>query len=352
MQPKNKFLFNFAASYSGGGYKRLYEYAKKFNSMGGAYFIISPRCQQLINEFPGNQYYVVSQTLMGRIFSDCSYLKKILANEVFFDFYYAYGIPVYSKVARINWAHVSNVLPLAPKSVPMSLIDELKMRFLGIRMRRNFINADVVSAESLFSVGLLKLQSMDRVFISANGGDDELAIGVEKFPDHLRENTAVIVGTYRYKALNDAYLVFQMLRKANYGNLRLLIIGSHANIPNHFLSNKNVILKGLLERGEVIECLKNAKFYISATHIENSFNAASEGIFLAKESYISDIGPHRELLDGIPHKAVMIDGISRLMLHVRREDTNFANIKSWDEVISDMLQKVAALLELRTINKN
>ena len=48
----------------------------------------------------------------------------------------------------------------------------------------------------------------------------------------------------------------------------------------------------------------------------------------------------------------MIDGISRPMLHVRREDTNFANIKSWDEVISDMLQKVAALLELRTINKN
>ena len=57
----NKFLFNFSASYSGGGFKRLQAFAKWFNQNGGAYFIIHPRCNDLKNEFQNNHFIIANQ---------------------------------------------------------------------------------------------------------------------------------------------------------------------------------------------------------------------------------------------------------------------------------------------------
>ena len=51
MQLEYNYLFNFAVSHIGGGFKRLHEYAKWFNDHGGAYFIIHPHCENLITEF-------------------------------------------------------------------------------------------------------------------------------------------------------------------------------------------------------------------------------------------------------------------------------------------------------------
>jgi hypothetical protein len=86
--------------------------------------------------------------------------------------------------------------------------------------------------------------------------------------------------------------------------------------------------------------LRRAKYYISTTHIENSYNAASEGVFFADESYISDIGPHRELLANAPIERVSVPHMNRSVLHVRREHLSGANLTTWQDVIADVIGRV------------
>ena len=88
------------------------------------------------------------------------------------------------------------------------------------------------------------------------------------------------------------------------------MVGDKNSIPKHIINNENVILKGVINQNEVIELLKKAKYYISTTKIENSFNSAAEGIIFADESYISDIGPHRELLKNENYEVLSMPNLS------------------------------------------
>src|SRR3982074_1710058 len=98
-----KFVFNFSASYSGGGYKRLYHYAKWFNENGGAWFVINPRCAALKTELPNNGYFIASQSRAQRVFSDCAYLCAIEKEIGKPEFYYSYGVPLYYRFGDVNW---------------------------------------------------------------------------------------------------------------------------------------------------------------------------------------------------------------------------------------------------------
>ena len=135
----NSYIFNFSASHIGGGYKRLYAYSKAFNAKGGAYFIINPKCKNLAHKFKNNKYFFEKLSIFNRLFNDCSYLEEIARSIGSLNFYYSYGIPIYFKIAKVNWFHLSNVLPLAPRNIPMSLFYYLKMQFfvrcLGLRHR-------------------------------------------------------------------------------------------------------------------------------------------------------------------------------------------------------------------------
>src|SRR5258708_5598926 len=130
----NKFLFNFAVSYSGGGFKRLYEYARWFNSNGGASFVIHPLCASLETEFENNRYFIVKQSRIERLRDDCGYLAAIGAAIGRPELYYAYGIPIYGRFGNINWFHLSNVLPIAIEGIPVSLFDKLRLGILGRRI--------------------------------------------------------------------------------------------------------------------------------------------------------------------------------------------------------------------------
>ena len=332
---KNPFLFNFAVSYSGGGHKRLYEYAKWFNVNGGAWFVVHPNCDYLVSEFPNNKFFFARQSWWQRLFSDCAYLELIKQEVGEPDLYYSYGIPIYTRVGKINWFHLSNVLPLVLHNVPISLVDWLKFAFLGWRFKRNFANAEVISAESQYSLGLISGDHNDKLFLSVNGGDDELAQTVIN-TGHAKANFATVVGTYKYKAVDHALVVFEMLKKEN-PQLKLRLIGSEEALPDRLRLREDVLVMGLLKRSEVIDCLRTSKFYISMTYIENSYNAASEGVFLADESYISDIGPHQELLAGINFRRIAFQSIGRNILHINRHDISACNLKSWNNVVSDMI---------------
>jgi hypothetical protein len=89
----------------------------------------------------------------------------------------------------------------------------------------------------------------------------------------------------------------------------------------------------------LVDCLRKTRFYISTTRVENSYNAAAEGIFFADESYISDIGPHRELLLNAQFDTVSVPGIRQPLLHVHRHRLTGANLKSWETVVGDMIAR-------------
>jgi hypothetical protein len=342
MEIKNKFLFNFAVSYSGGGVKRLTEFAKWFNQNGGAWFIIHPNCDNIVRQFPNNHYFFVNQKRWERVLCDWRYLADIQRQIGVPKLYYSYGIPVYKRIGEVNWFHLSNVLPLVMREIPMSLSLIIKMKFLAFRIRQNYRNADIISAESQYALNLIESDQAQKLKLLVNGSDDELAVLKTGVPDkkHL---IATVVGTYKYKALMDSLHVFNFLRQKDPG-LKLIIIGAHDSIPAAMKKSAEVTCMGLVARSVVIETLRRSKYYISTTRIENSYNAASEGIFFADESYISDIGPHRELLAGLPFNEMAVLGIDRKLLYVQRQNVSGVNLKSWDGVIQDMLQTVKDMI--------
>lgn len=332
----NKFLFNFSASYSGGGYKRLYAFAKWFNQNEGASFIIHPSCKNLVNEFTNNHFICVNQSKLQRVFNDCDYLKDIKSDIGEPELYYSYGIPIYYKFGKINWFHLSNVLPLGFRGVPLSLFDKLKLAYLGIKIEHNLKNSEVISAESLYSLGLLNVECSQKLFISVNGSDDEIMFYSSKHIER-KDRIAVIIGTYSYKALNDSYRVFEMLR-AKDNQLKLMIIGDDKKVPYNLRNDKNIILTGNISRADVVNHLKKAQIYISTTYIENSYNAAAEGMFFTDESYISDIGPHRELVVGMQFEEISVPGMNRNLLYLKKGDISPFRLKTWDNVITEMIE--------------
>lgn len=337
MSVQNPFLFNFAASYSTGGYKRLYEYAKWFNQNGGAWFVIHPACSALIREFPQNRCFVATQSRFRRLYDDCGYLRSIGREIGRPQLYYSYGIPLYARFGQINWFHVSNVLPLGTRGIPLPLAARAKAGYLGRRIRAGMANADVVSAESQSSLDKLTGLPRERLFCSVNGSDEELEY-LRCTSDEPRQNVATVVGTTAYKALDDSFRVFEALRSTQPG-LRLAVIGNPAWIPRSLRRRPQVLIAGLRSRAEVIASLRSSAVYISTTRIENSYNAASEGIFLADESYISDIGPHRELLQGERFERVRFTGVDGTLLKVRRRELSGVQLKSWETVIIEMIER-------------
>tara|TARA_X000000950_G_scaffold288532_1_gene405792 strand:+ start:11181 stop:12209 length:1029 start_codon:yes stop_codon:yes gene_type:complete len=335
---KFNFLFNFAVTTTGGGLKRLYAYSEWFNGNGGALFIIHPKCNFLKKKFPNNKYFIVFQSHFERVFNDCKYLIKIKKEINKPDLYYSYGIPIYYNFGKINWLHISNILPFKSARMGLTFFDKfIRLALLGWKMRKNFKNSDIISAESKNSLNIIKCRDIKKLFLSLNGSDDELNYLQNKFTVD-KDNIAVIIGTQKYKALFDAYKIYKILKKNN-NFLKLIIVGDKNTIPKYFNNNNNVILKGIINQNEVIELLKKTKYYISTTKIENSFNSAAEGIIFADESYISDIGPHRELLENEKYDVLTIPDLSNKVLKVQREDVKGKNLKFWSDIIIELVEK-------------
>jgi hypothetical protein len=338
-QPRGRgYLLNFAASYSTGGYKRLTEYASWFDRNGGASFVIHPRCAHLATQYQNIRFFIARQSRFERLYNDCAYLDEIEQQIGQPELYYSYGIPLYSHFGRVSWFHLSNVLPLGARGVPATLFERLKAAYLGTRIRAGLKYADVISAESSSSLKLLAMPASNKLFVSVNGSDDELA-RLQCPEETDRQDIATVVGTAPYKALGDTYRLFETLKRDNPA-LKLMIFGQPEYITAAFLAGKcDIVVRGLVPRAEVIECLRSSKFYLSTTRIENSYNAAAEGIFLAEESYISDIGPHRELLLNMPFDEVSVPGVPTRMLHLRRAQLTGANLRSWETVVEEMIAR-------------
>lgn len=337
--PTYRYLFNFAGSRTGGGLKRLREYSRAFDNRGGAWFIGHPSCESLADEFKKNRYFFPSYSQWQRIFRDCRYLPEIVSTIGRPALYYSYGIPLYQSIGHINWFHLSNVLALNTAKIPLDLGLRLRMIYLGHQVRNGLQWADVISAESQFALDLFPRECAERLFLSVNGSDDEL-LSLQRSVHEMPDPTLVtMVGTHVYKGLDDGLRIFEMLRD-QVPDLRLEIFGDARAVPSVVRRSSNVILRGIQSQATVVNALMKSRYYISMTHVENSWNAASEGIFLANESFLSAIPPHRELLKSLPVKEVQISGVKRTVLKVTRAELSGVNLVDWETVVDRMIGEV------------
>lgn len=339
------YLFNFSNSYFGGALKRILAYLQWFNEHGGACFVLNYRLQGIEKKFSANRYCFLRQNSIAKVFNYSSRLNQFIANTGEVNFYYSYGIPLPYKVGKVNWIHIANVLPFI-RTRYVSFKRSLELQLLGFLIKNSMRYADVISAESESSLNLLDRSLNAKFVVSVNGSDEEIIAYKDQsfFKNTLHtENIAVAVGTCQYKCIDDVYKIYSHLRRSN-PDLHLIIAGIKEDVPAHIQEDNLVILQGVLPQLEVCNLLKKAKYYITTTLIENSYNAASEGAFLAKESFLSDIGPHRELLKNVKYKVINNLGARVSSLYVNREDMNLDNLKSWNQVISDMIHSSRELM--------
>ena len=128
------------------------------------------------------------------------------------------------------------------------------------------------------------------------------------------------------------------MRQSN-PELQLLIAGIKEDVPDYVRKDNQVNLQGVLSQPQICELLMKAKYYLTATLIENSYNAASEGVFFARESFVSDIGPHRELLQNVNYKIINNLGTQIPSLYINHQNLNSDILKSWDHVINEMIRQ-------------
>ena len=334
----HNFLFNFSSSYSGGGLKRLEEFSKWFSLHGGATFVISKKSAFLVEKYPANNYIIPEISKIGRLLNTESYLNNFEKRK--FDLYYSYGIPITKKVANINIIHISNVLPFIKNDYGYNIIENFKFLLLKFYFINSLKKADVLSAESEFSISLFENNFNKKKIVSKNGSDEEIEYfenNKHKIAKKEYENYAVVLGTHKHKAILDSYKLFNSIKEEQ--NLdKLIIIGSKDHLPDEIFNDNSVDLRGVMERSDVIKLLSKAKIYISTTKVENSFNAASEGIFLTKKSYISAIPPHFELLKGLNFNIKKFDSIGLNILEVNSVDVDTRNLLKWDAIIEQILK--------------
>lgn len=341
-QDFQSYVFNFSASYFGGGRKRILAYLNWFNEHGGASFILNYRLKGIEKKFPANRCYFLRQNFISRAINHSSVLNRFITQAGTIDFYYSYGIPIPYRIGRVNWFHLANVLTLVNAKQYLSFKRSLELHWLGFLTKVSIKHADIVSAESEASLAHFDHSLKDKLTLSVNGSDDEIATHRHGTSSKI-ENMAVAVGTGQNKCIEDVYKIYVYLRKFN-PELCLVIAGIKEDIPTYIQKDNLVILKGVLSQSEVCELLKRAKYYISATLIENSYNAASEGAFLAQESFVSDIGPHRELLKDTKYEIINYLNTQKTVLRVRRKDLNVNHLKTWDQVIVGMIDKAKVKL--------
>lgn len=343
-QPSHPYLFNFSSSFFGGGLKRITAYLDWFNQHGGAHFVLNSRLKGIENTYPANRYCFIQPHPAAKVLNYSAALNQFIRQTGEIELYYSYGIPLPYKPARVNWLHTANVLPFVNARPYVSFKRACEMRLLGFLLNRSIKHADIISAESEASLRLITKPRKAQLVVSVNGSDEEIMLHQHQIKSQQTlslKNMAVAVGTCQYKCIDDVYSIYLHLREKN-PTLTLVIAGIKEDVPDFIQRDPLVILRGVLPQREVCALLMEAKYYITATLIENSYNAASEGAFLAQEAFVSDIGPHRELLKNTPYSRLDTLKTRQPSLHVRRDDMQINHLKSWDQVIREMIETARA----------
>ena len=323
--PVHRYLFNFSSSFTGGGLIILKSYLDLFEEKGGAYFILNDK---LKNQFEGkyskNKIFFVKIIKIKRLLNDQYYLKSILKEIGSLKLYFSYGIPVYSKIAEVNWLHISNLIPINPSLSHLNYFSMAQMYLLGHRLKTNFKNVDILSADSQDG-----LDQSIKFFGKVTCKTKVLKNGVDGHFISKKNNTkepfAVTVGTQKYKDLTRLYHLFLKLKiKGEVKGLK--IIGDPKSIPEKLKKDTSVHILGHLSHDQV--------------RIENSSIASLEGLYLCGSSYLSTIGSHFELIKdtGLSYETVQFEGLGELYKLDQQVSESYIESISWQNINNEFYQ--------------
>jgi len=336
MNRKLVWLFNFSSSWVGGGLIRTIETVKWFDNNIGGYFIINNRIKNEISKHnKNNKYFFVSDNKVKRLVSDGYYIPKIISEIGRPDIYFSYGIPVFKDIGKINWFHVSNALALKTYNISLPLKTRIQMLILKKRIINSVKYTHIATGESEFSVNLLKEVISKRNFkchfdVLPNGYDISNINEIVNKKREVLTKYAVTIGTYKYKKIKVALKLFHQIKGSN--NLKkFIIVGSITNLPRSVIKDEFVEIKPNLSRKGILNLLYNAEYYISASQIENSSNAALEGLLLSKKIILSNIPSHNEMLRNFKTKKIILNN-SEFEFNTFENINNKIDAISWVEV--------------------
>jgi hypothetical protein len=332
-------VFNFSSSAEGGGLKRLLAFAAWFDRNGGAHFIVHPKLKGIFGEDSKNTYHFVGVGSVFKFLNSQTYVEDIIEEIGYCNFYYSYNIPLKRSItAKIKWFHLSNVLPFVEMSqFDIPLRRKVELWWLGKLTREGFPFVDFISAESNFSLNQLIVGKRARKHLSINGADQEISVISAKKPSKKVNNEAIVVGTYHHKNLHDSYIIFEYLR-INNPELKMVVVGVKDTIPQALKEDPNVEITGVIDNRDLCNRLQQARYYLNTSKIENSWNSASEGVYLAEQSFVSDIPPHRELLDSYSSFPPIQLVTSVPVIHIKRQDLDIEKLRPWDEIVQKMIE--------------
>lgn len=345
MNKKIKWLLNFSSSPAGGSLKRLIATAKWFDKQEGAYFIVHDKAYNKVKSFSqNNQYFIIKQSRFKRLLADGYYLPGIIAQIGKPDVYFSYGIPLFDNIGKVNWLHINNALTLTTNKIKISLFLLYKLKLLGKRILKSMDKVQIATAESKFSLSLLKnnkLNTNKHCFytILPNGCEkDFIKAGKNKAIINHIVKYAVTVGTFTYKRLDKALAVFYYLQEEDPQLEKIKIIGDIKTIPKKVLQDNHVEALGKVSDKFFFNILHSAEYYISTSQIENSSIAALEGLTLSKNTVLSDIPSHYELVENLDKQYIFNNNHEKYIKISKQKNINKISSVSWEDVCKKMHQ--------------
>ena len=330
-------IFDFSATPTGGGLKRLLAYVDYFSASGErVLFLVHPQTEE---HLAGKtvEHEVVRRNPLARLWFDSRFVSRYGGRARWF---FSYGIPIYGKVGDHNWLHVSNSLPFGL----LGLTLDIKTFVRHFLLRERFVdcadNCSVVSGASEFTLDIYrKTTGWHRQFALLCNGLEAL----ESASGSMRLPQAVAVGTSRYKRLDRTCAVLEQM-KATRRLEKLLIVGNRGSVPPNVRRKPYVECLGVLPHEEVLQHLRKSQVFISTSEIENSSNAVLEALALCGTVVVSDIPSHRELIRKGAEQPFIVDGLRYLQVDAGACALDRSQ-HSWNKTISQMLSTMAALSE-------
>ena len=246
---------------------------------------------------------------------------------------FSYGIPIKRSIAEHNWLHISNILPFYVFKATVGPNLFLRMCLLRHQYKCNYLNNDIISAESAFSI------NMYNEVTSWKGDTQLLRNGLHRgyFGDEPKQPYALAIGTYSYKRIDRTYGVFRAL-KDELGLDKLVIVGDSKRIPRGIRSAMDVETFDSLPERLLQSRLQRASFFISTSEVENSSCAVLEGLQYTQNAILSSIPSHLEMIrpDSVRH----FKHLGQDYVIVNESDIHESAMAEWSLEIGTMLLRM------------
>lgn len=325
-------VFDFSSSGSGGSLKRIQAYIDFFKKAEfKVIFLINKKALVSLNGLESVDYLVIEKSILSKLLCNQSHLNFIKEKP---KCYFSYGFPISKKVGLMNWFHISNALPLNINIKYLDLFTFFKMIIVRFQYKFFCKTPDVVSGESRYTLKAYsdKIDPNIKTVLLENGSSYNLNLKNNQ-SDSFRY--ALVVGTESYKRLFLAYKVFMSIKKT-YKLKKIIIVGKLSWINCILKLNKNIITFNNPTKEEYISLISNSTFFISSSYVENSSNAALDGILFARYTILSDIPSHNEMLAAHKTKKILINKYRFILF---KKSKNFKSPK-WSISIRKMIGEI------------